>query len=77
MSAKRRIAVVTGAANRTGEECARKLAGQGVRVILADCDVRAGQQSRSIINQCRVDRLRRPGAGTSNVDLVICPGTDH
>jgi 3-oxoacyl-[acyl-carrier protein] reductase len=44
MSTKRRIAVVTGAANGTGEEYARKLAGQGVRVILADCDVRAGQQ---------------------------------
>ncbi|KPP82328.1 MAG: 3-oxoacyl-[acyl-carrier protein] reductase [Oceanicaulis sp. HLUCCA04] len=42
MAGSERVAIVTGGANGIGAACARRLAEEGVRVVIADLDKRAG-----------------------------------
>ncbi|CAB3750025.1 3-hydroxybutyrate dehydrogenase [Paraburkholderia humisilvae] len=50
MSLKNKVAVVTGAASGIGEQCARKLAAQGAKVVIADLSLKNAQQVATSIN---------------------------
>jgi 3-hydroxybutyrate dehydrogenase len=50
MSLKNKVAVVTGAASGIGEQCARKLASQGAKVVIADLSLKNAQQVATSIN---------------------------
>jgi 3-hydroxybutyrate dehydrogenase len=45
-----KVAVVTGAASGIGEQCARKLAAQGAKVVIADLSLKNAQQVAASIN---------------------------
>ncbi|MFC0401751.1 3-hydroxybutyrate dehydrogenase [Paraburkholderia rhizosphaerae] len=50
MSLNNKVAVVTGAASGIGEQCARKLAAQGAKVVIADLSLKNAQQVATSIN---------------------------
>jgi len=50
MTLNNKVAVVTGAASGIGEQCARKLAAQGAKVVIADLSLKNAQQVAASIN---------------------------
>jgi 3-hydroxybutyrate dehydrogenase len=50
MSLENKVAVVTGAASGIGEQCARKLASLGAKVVIADLSLKNAQQVAASIN---------------------------
>jgi 3-hydroxybutyrate dehydrogenase len=51
MTLNNKVAVVTGAASGIGEQCARKLAAQGAKVVIADLSLKNAQQVATSINE--------------------------
>jgi len=51
MSLENKVALVTGAASGIGEQCARKMAGLGAKVVIADLSLKNAQQVADSINQ--------------------------
>ncbi|GAB2892657.1 3-hydroxybutyrate dehydrogenase [Paraburkholderia jirisanensis] len=51
MSLENKVAVVTGAASGIGEQCARKMASLGAKVVIADLSLKSAQQVAASINE--------------------------
>ncbi|APR39681.1 3-hydroxybutyrate dehydrogenase [Paraburkholderia sp. SOS3] len=51
MTLNNKVAVVTGAASGIGEQCARKLAAQGAKVVIADLSLKNAQQVATSIDE--------------------------
>jgi 3-hydroxybutyrate dehydrogenase len=51
MSLENKVAVVTGAASGIGEQCARKMASLGAKVVIADLSLKNAQQVAASINE--------------------------